>query len=251
MTIQPYTQRGRAFAAALCLLLPPVAMPAQQAPPIALATLAEPNPITPEISTKEMEQILAGGVIPVLDVRSAQEYAIAHIPGSLNYYEKEIEQITSTYPDPQAPLVFYCNGPFCGKSRRLSEELVKRGYTGIRRYQLGMPVWRALGHTVQTDVQGARYVLAGDKTAVWVDARSAGAFGKASLPGAVSVRKGEAEQANEDGRLPKKDKGTRVIVFGDTPAEARVVAEEVAHKAYWNSSYFGGTYRELLGVASR
>ncbi len=250
MTHQLPTQRGRAITAALCLLVVPAAT-AQNAPSIAQATLAEANPITPEISTQQLEQILDEGVIPVLDVRSAQEFAIAHIPGSRNHYEKEVEQITSTYPDRNGPLVFYCNGPYCGKSRRLSEELVKRGYSKIRRYQLGLPVWRALGHTVQTDLPGARYVLAGDRTAVWVDARSPEAFRKGSVPGAVSVRKGEAEQANEDGRLPKKDKGTRVIVFGDTPEEAKTVAEEVAHKAYWNSSFFGGTYRDLVGLASR
>ena len=71
------------------------------------------------------------------------------------------------------PLVFYCNGPYCGKSKRLSEELVALGYTNIRRYQLGLPVWRALGHTVQTDLGGFTYIFRGDKTAVYVDARGA------------------------------------------------------------------------------
>jgi hypothetical protein len=32
-----------------------------------------------------------------------------------------------------------------------------------------------------------------------------------------------------------------VIVIGADAAEARAVAEVIAHKAYWNSSYFGGT----------
>ena len=41
------------------------------------------------------------------------------------------------------------------------------------------------------------------------------------------------------------DKGTRVIVFGNDPKEARTVAEEVAKSAYWNSSYFGGTFEDL------
>ncbi len=73
--------------------------------------------------------------------------------------------------------------------------------------------------------------------------------GKASLPGAVNIGPGEAEAANEDGRLPKGDKGTRVVVFADTPEQAHSVATEVAHKAYWNSSYFGGTFRDLAAVA--
>lgn len=218
---------------------------------IADAVIGESSPVTPEISTNQLQAILREGKIPVLDVRSAEEYALAHIPGSLNFYEKELEQILKAYPSPASALVFYCNGPYCGKSKRLSEELTKKGYTNIRRYQLGLPVWRALGHTVQTDIAGARYVFKGDKTAVWVDARSAAAFGRGSLPNAVHIRQGEAEAANDDGRLPKKDKGTRVIVFGDTPEEARVVAEEIAHKAYWNSSYFGGHFRELSSVAAR
>src|SRR5215469_11015567 len=62
-----------------------------------------------------------------------------------------------------------------------------------------------------------------------------------------TILAGEAEQANEptDGRLPHKDKGTRVIVFANNPNDARKVAEEIAKKAYWNSSHFGGTAEEL------
>jgi rhodanese-related sulfurtransferase len=237
--------------AAICL---PDAAPltaAQTRPTVWQVTLGEPTPITPELTTEELQHLLEAGRTPVLDVRSAQEYAIAHIPGTTNLYEKEVEQITRAFPDKAATLVLYCNGPFCGKSKRLSQELVELGYTNVKRYQLGLPVWRALGNTVQTDLAGARYILAGDKTAVWVDARNAAAFARGSLPGAVNIRRGEAEAANEDGRLPKKDKGTRVVVFADSPEEARQVAVEVAHKAYWNSSYFGGSFRDLNAVSAR
>jgi rhodanese-related sulfurtransferase len=237
-----------AYSVALLALVP--SLQAQTPAVIAEAIIGEADPSTPEISTAELKKILAEAKTPVLDVRSAQEYAIAHIPGSVNYYEKELEQITKAYPDPGSALVLYCNGPFCGKSKRLSEELTKKGYTKVRRYQLGLPVWRALGHTVQTDLAGVRYVLKGDKTAVWVDARSSQAFTKGSLPGAINIGKGEAEAANDDGRLPKKDKGTRVIVFGESPEAARAVAEEIAHKAYWNSSYFGGRFADLSTIAT-
>jgi rhodanese-related sulfurtransferase len=210
-------------------------------------TLGETNPITPEISTEQLEKILADRSGPVLDVRFAEEYAIAHIPGSINIYEKEIETIIQRFPNKATPIVLYCNGPFCGKSKRVSSELVKLGYTNVKRYQLGLPIWRALGHTVQTDLAGFQYVFGADKTAVFVDARSHGEFQQASVPGAVNILAGEAEQANEpaDGRLPHKDKGTRVIVFASDPKDARKVAEEIAKKAYWNSSYFGGTTDEL------
>ena len=210
-------------------------------------TLGEINAVTPEISTEQLERILAEGSEPVLDGRFAQEYAIAHIPGSINIYEKEIDAVIKQFPDKTQRMVLYCNGPFCGKSKRVSSELVKLGYTNVQRYQLGLPVWRALGHTVQTDIEGFRYVFGGDKTAVFVDARSEKEFAAGSVPDAVNIRVGEAEQANEpkDGRLPHKDKGTRVIVFGANPKEARTVAEEIAKRAYWNSSYFGGAVEDL------
>jgi rhodanese-related sulfurtransferase len=239
------------FQGGMLLILAPSWLVAQSPTPIADAIIGEASPPTPEISTSELQRILDEGKVPVLDVRSAEEYALAHIPGSLNFYEKEVEQVAKSYPDRAAQVVFYCNGPYCGKSKRLSEELKKKGYTGIKRYQLGLPVWRALGHTVQTDIGGARYVMRDDRTAVWVDARSPEAFARGSLPRAVNVRKGEAEAANDDGRLPKKDKGTRVIVFADAPAEARAVAEEIAHKAYWNSSYFGGRFADLSAVVTK
>ena len=96
-------------------------------------TLEEPNQRTAEISTEELKKILASKDEPVLDVRSSAEYAIAHIPGSLNVYEKELERVVQLYPDKTARIVLYCNGPYCGKSKRLSEQLVKLGYTNVRR----------------------------------------------------------------------------------------------------------------------
>lgn len=208
-------------------------------------TLEEPNQRTAEVSTEELKKILANKTEPVLDVRSATEYAIAHIPGSINVYEREIEHVVQLLPDKTARFVLYCNGPFCAKSKRLSEQLVKLGYKNVRRYQLGLPVWRALGNTAQTDLEGFRYVMAKDKTAVFVDARSLHEFQKDTIPGASNLHVGEAEKANEDGRLPYRDKGTRVIVFANSLEEARAVAEEIARKAYWNSSYFGGSFENL------
>ena len=62
------------------------------------------------------------------------------------------------------------------------------------------------------------------------------------MPGAVNILAGEAEQANEpaDGRLPHKDKGTRVIVFANDPKDARKVAEEIAKKVVLEQQLFWG-----------
>jgi rhodanese-related sulfurtransferase len=230
-------------------MLPPRQASAQTPSPrpsVFQTTLEEPNQKTPEITTEELQAILASNTAPVFDVRTAKEYAIAHIPGTINVYEKEVQQIITQYPDRSARMILYCNGPSCGKSKRTSEELVAAGYTNVQRYQLGMPVWRALSQTVQTDMPGVLYIYNGDRTSVWVDARTPAEFETGSVPGAVNVQKGEATAANDDGRLPFQDKGTRIVVFGATAQQAKVVAAEIAKKAYWNSSYFGGTFDDLL-----
>jgi rhodanese-related sulfurtransferase len=198
-----------------------------------------------ELSTEEVKTIITDRSAPVIDVRSAKEYAIAHIPGSINIYEKETDAIMNRFPDKGADLIIYCNGPFCHKVKRVAEQLIKSGYTSVRRYQLGMPVWRAFGNTVQTDMLGFKYIFVADKTAVFVDARSREEFKVETVPGAVNVQPGEGEAANTDGRLPYTDKGTRIIVFADRPERAREVAEEIAQKAFWNSSYFGSTFDDL------
>jgi rhodanese-related sulfurtransferase len=224
---------------------------AQQVPPrlnVFQTTLEEANQKTVEITTEELQAVLATNSAPVFDVRTAAEYAIAHIPGSINIYEKEGQQIIERYPDRGARLILYCNGPSCGKSKRTSEELVAAGYTNVQRYQLGLPVWRALSQTVQTDMPGLMYIFKGDRTAVYVDARSSAEYDAGTIPGAVNIQKGEATVANDDGRLPFEDKGTRIVVFGADAQQAKVVAAEIAKKAYWNSSYFGGTLSNLRSV---
>jgi rhodanese-related sulfurtransferase len=206
-----------------------------------------------EVSTAELAALLKSGAA-VLDVRSVKECAIAHIPGSRcmpgvvrsdGTFGDHIEQIVASYPDRAAPIVLYCNGPLCGKSKRTAQALAEKGYTNVRRYQLGLPIWRALGNRVQTDLLGLAYIIKDDRTAVFVDARAPEKFKAGTIPGAVNVRPGEAKVANEDGRLPHTDKGTRIVVFSDDVAEASKVATEVALNAFWNSSYFGGSYDDI------
>ena len=246
----PHKSRRDLLCVVLCAtaaawLPPPIAAQTPPRPSVYQTTLEEKGQATPEITTEELLAILANKSQPIYDVRTAKEYAIAHIDGTINIYEKEVDQIIAQNPDRATPMILYCNGPSCGKSKRTSEALVAAGYTGVRRYQLGMPVWRALSFTVQTDMPGFEYIFRGDHTAVFVDARTPAEYAAATIPGAVNVQKGEATAANDDGRLPFTDKGTRVIVFGNTADQARVVAAEIAKKAYWNSSYFGSTFTDL------
>jgi rhodanese-related sulfurtransferase len=152
------------------------------------------------------------------------------------------------------PLVLYCNGPFCGKSKRLSEELLAAGFTSVRRYQLGIPVWRALVGLTEIELEAVQYVARQDGTAVFLDARSREEFQAGSLAGARSIPLGtvepgkdvgEVRKAKDDGRLPMEDHNTRIVVFGRDAAQARALAEAIVREAFHNVAYFPGTYDAL------
>jgi rhodanese-related sulfurtransferase len=205
----------------------------------------EQSTVGVEISTEELTQILLTGRIPVIDVRPPKEYDISHIPGSVNIFETEIERMMNLCPDKSSGPVLYCNGPYCHKTLRVAEKLSQKGVTNIKKYQNGLPVWRAFGNTAETNPSGFKYIFLSDKTAVFVDARIKEEYKAGTVPGSVSLLAREIEEANQDGRLPYTDHGTRIIVFGKTINQARELAEAIAHRAYWNSSYLAGTYEDL------
>jgi rhodanese-related sulfurtransferase len=244
---------------------PPAASARSEPANILQATLGESGARTAEVSTQELRQILAARSATVFDSRPHLEYAISHIPGAVNVAAKpgvemakyvsdvaEIGRVLENRKD--APIVLYCNGPFCEKSKRLSDELLAAGFTNVRRYQLGMPVWRALGGIAQVEPDGAAYVARNDLSAIWIDVRGAEDFSKGSMPRAKNIPRplvaagkdtGELKKAKNDGRLPMNDHNTRIIVFGDSPDDVRFVAEQVAREAFHNVSLFAGTVSQL------
>lgn len=222
----------------------PPAFASSARPNVYEATLEEQGQATPEISTNEMKAILAKGSAIVFDARPKNEYAIAHIPGSINLDERQLGRFTQTYTDRTAALVVYSNGPFCDLARSRSDDLVRLGYSNVRRYQLGLPFWRTLGNAAETSLPGFREIFRAGN-AVIVDARSRAEYAAGTIPTAQSILAGEASKAKQDRRLRYLDPNTRIVVFANSALEARGVAEELSRSAYPNSSYFGGTYQEL------
>ena len=234
------------------------------------ATLAETDEATPEISTAELREIVASRSATVFDARPHDEFAISHIPGAVNVaprpgvplsmYVSDVAEIGRVIGRKDAPVVLYCNGGNCGKSKRLAAELVDAGYTNVRRYQLGIPLWRALGGVCEIEADAVRRVLADDRTAVVIDSREPGEFRRGALPRARNIPRrlvldgkdvGEVKKAKDDGRLPMNDHNTRIIVVGTSGADASYVAEALAREAFHNVAYFAGPVDRLLSTRSQ
>lgn len=259
---------GLVFAAPL-LLLTSGAATAQDVPsgrpcPVAQATVPESAARTPDVSTEEVVRALRESTAQVFDARPYNEFAMSHIPGAVNVSAKAGVPISVYVSDAReieravagnkaAQVILYCNGPHCGKSKRLAEELLAAGFTRVQRYQAGIPVWRAAGQVTEIEAHAAKRVLQLDGTAVFIDARNADQFLQGSIPGAKSIPRvlvtdekdtGEVRKAKDDGRLPMEDHNTRVIVFGSAD-EARFVAAAIAREAFHNVSFFAGPLADL------
>ena len=259
---------GRAVIVCLALATMSVGIVATAQPvgTIYQTTLMEPGQKTPEVTTEELRKILADKSAVVLDTRPFLEYAMSHVPGALNVaakpgvaismYVSDVAEIGRLVGgDKTKPLILYCNGPFCGKSKRLSDELLAAGYTSVRRYQLGIPVWRALVGLTEIELEGVVHVFKHDRTAVFLDARTPEEFQASSIRGARNIPSGgvqagkdvgEVRTAKDDGRLPMEDHNTRIIVFGRDGDQARAVAAAIAREAFHNVAYFPGTYDALV-----
>lgn len=219
-----------------------------------------------EVSTEELQRILVSRSATVLDARPYLEFAISHIPGALNVapkpgvppslYVSDVAEIGRlVHGNKAAPLILYCNGPHCGKSKRLAEELTSAGYTNVRRYQLGIPTWRAAGGVCEVELAGIQHVLAKDGTAVVIDAREAADYQVRTIAGARNIPRslvldgkdiGEVKRAKDDGRLPMEDHNTRIVVLGADADAARYVAEALSREAFHNVSYFRGPFETVL-----
>ncbi|MDN3648976.1 rhodanese-like domain-containing protein [Reinekea marina] len=92
---------------------------------------------------------IANNTLTLIDVRPLNEFKFGHIPGAINAPIDELESIISKLPR-SAEIVAYCRGPYCTFSHQAVLILSKLGYS-IRRYDEGLPQWRAYGFPVEVE----------------------------------------------------------------------------------------------------
>ncbi|WP_330379703.1 rhodanese-like domain-containing protein [Anaeromassilibacillus senegalensis] len=83
-----------------------------------------------KIDAEEAKKMMEAGGVTVVDVRTAEEYAGAHIEGAILLPVETIgEEQPEELPDPDAAILVYCR---TGKrSKAASEQLVALGYQNI------------------------------------------------------------------------------------------------------------------------
>lgn len=88
------------------------------------------------------------GLVTVLDVRPAEEYAAGHVPGAINVPLPDLEKHLQAL-DPAQEIVAYCRGPHCVLAFEAVDRLRHRGLRA-RRLEDGYPEWKHAGLPVET-----------------------------------------------------------------------------------------------------
>ena len=83
----------------------------------------------------------------VLDVRPADEFVLAHIPGAINIPVAELDARLAAVA-PYREVVAYCRGPYCVLSFEAVARLREKGISA-HRLEGGMPEWIAAGLPIE------------------------------------------------------------------------------------------------------
>jgi len=83
------------------------------------------------------------GLVTVLDVRPAEEYAAGHIAGAVNVPLSDLKQYLKGI-NPEQEIVAYCRGPHCLLAFDAVARLRKEGIKA-RRLEDGFPEWKIAG----------------------------------------------------------------------------------------------------------
>lgn len=105
------------------------------------------------VSRAELLERSRRGLVTVLDVRPADEFALGHLPGAVNI---PLDELTARLADidPAREIVAYCRGPYCVLAHEAVALLRARGLKG-RRLEDGFPEWRAAGLPVEVGARPA------------------------------------------------------------------------------------------------
>lgn len=95
------------------------------------------------VSREELLERLRLGLVTVLDVRPADEYALGHIAGAISIPSNQLAARLGEL-DPARAVIAYCRGPYCVFALDAVAILRRHGFEA-RRLSDGLPEWKVAG----------------------------------------------------------------------------------------------------------
>jgi rhodanese-related sulfurtransferase len=117
----------------------------------ARAMAAESNDRMNQIRRDELRALLDARDVVLVEALPAPHYEAEHIPGAVNVPDvPDVPDVTAetaaaAAPDKTVPVVTYCAGPSCGRSKAAAAAFLRLGYTDVRVYVGGKADWADAG----------------------------------------------------------------------------------------------------------
>lgn len=140
------------------------------------------------------------------------KFVKGYIPTAVSLPDSKFDELAATVlpADKNALLIFYCEGYTCKLSHKGAAKAEKLGYTNVKVFAGGFPVWVASGNVPAVAIEYVHGLVAGDAPYLLVDSRPASKFHEGSIPTAVGIS--DTEFAQKQGMLPA-DKGVELVFF--------------------------------------
>lgn len=151
--------------------------------------------------------------VMIIDSRPYKtKHVLGYIPTSVSIPDSEFEKRASELPkDKNALLIFYCEGYACKLSHNSAKKAQALGYTNVKVYAGGYPVWKSEGRYTAIGTPVVEELMASGKPHLLIDSRPfKGKFQQGSIPTAVSLPDSEFEKSK--GLLPA-DKSIPLVFF--------------------------------------
>jgi len=178
----------------------------------------------------------------VIDARNPEEYQEVHIPGAINVPQKKFDTYKKLLPtDKNKLLIFYCNGVKCGKSKKAAKLAAEEGYSHIKVFAQGMPVWEEMNYPIKAGPEYEKKIEttkvspgelqamidAGVDDFTVVDVRDPAEYGAGHIPGATNIP--VATFASRSGQL---DKNKKIIVYCNSGNRSYLAYRKLKRLAY-------------------
>jgi rhodanese-related sulfurtransferase len=105
-----------------------------------------------KIGREELEELLIGGSVVVVEALPSTYFESGHLPGAKNLPLDQIEVLApSLMPNKVADVVTYCAGPSCPNSKLAAQRLEALGYCNVRAYEGGKEDWVEAGLPLESE----------------------------------------------------------------------------------------------------
>jgi rhodanese-related sulfurtransferase len=92
----------------------------------------------------------------LLEALPVDEYRQSHLPGALNLPPEEVPKLASELiPRKDIEVIVYCASAECDASEKVATELIKMGFSNVRRYVGGKRNWIEAGLPTVVDKAAA------------------------------------------------------------------------------------------------